>query len=91
MYVERVVRNVADKAGAAAAGRVTTSRRAGPDLDAGAIATAGHVNVVDINVLNNVNLALVLAEAADRDAVTASTVQVLDNHVGCVGLERDAV
>lgn len=91
VYVEGIVRNVADKTGAAAAGRATAGWRTGPDLDAGAIATAGHVDIVDINVLNNVNLALVLAETADRDAVTASAVQVLDNHVGRVGLEGDAV
>jgi hypothetical protein len=50
-----------------------------------------HGDVVDEDVLDNVDLALVLAKGADGDAVRPVTVHVLHEDVGAVRLERDAV
>lgn len=50
-----------------------------------------HGDVVYEHVLDDVGLALVLAEGADGDAVRAVAVQILDEHVAAVGFEGDAV
>lgn len=88
-----VVGDVADAASASAALEVAgeSGGRAGPDLDARAVGGVGHGNVVDVDVLHDVDLTDVLAKGADRDTVAAIAVQVLYNHVGAVGLERDTV
>lgn len=65
--------------------------RTGPDFDAGAVRGVGHADVVDVDVLDVVYFAHVLAEGADRDAVGAVADEVLDDDVGAVGLEGDAV
>jgi hypothetical protein len=62
-----------------------------PDLDPGAVGGIGHGDVVDVDVLNDVDFADVLAEGADRDAVAAVAPEVLHDHVGGVGLEGYAV
>lgn len=63
----------------------------GPDLDAGAVRGVAHADVVHVHVLHHVHLAAVLAQAADRDAVGAVAREALDENVGGVGLEGDAV
>ena len=50
-----------------------------------------HGDIVDEHVLYNVDFAGVLAQRADGDTVRAVAVQVLDEDVGAVGLECDAV
>lgn len=64
---------------------------AGPDLYSGHVGGVEHGDVVDEDVLDNVDLADVLAEGADTDAVRAVAVQVLDEDFGAVGLEAHAV
>jgi hypothetical protein len=63
----------------------------GPDLDARTIRGVGHANVVDVNVLDVVDCAGVLAEGTDTNAVAAVADEVLDDDVCAVGLERDAI
>lgn len=62
-----------------------------PDLDAGPVGGVGHADVVNVDVLDVVDLAGVLAETADADAMAAVAPEVLHNHVGAVGLEGNAV
>lgn len=50
-----------------------------------------HRDVVHIDILNDVNLILVLAERANRNAVGAIAVKVLNEDIGAVRLERDTV
>jgi len=66
-------------------------RGAGPDFDAGAVAGVGHGDVVHEDVFYNIGLCGVLAERTNTDAVTAVALQVLNENVGGVGLEGDAV
>lgn len=88
-----VVGDVVDGAEAAAALEVAGQGRRGarPHLDAGAVAGVGHADVVDVDVLDIVDLAGVLAQRADRDAVAAVAPQVLHDDLGAVGLEGHAV
>lgn len=88
-----LVGDVLDVAGATAAAERGGLVRvdAGPDLDARPVARVGHAVVEDVDVLDNVVLLHVLAEGADRDAVAAVAREALDDDVGAVGLERDAV
>lgn len=50
-----------------------------------------HRNVVDKDVLDNVDFVLVLAQGTNGDTVGAVTVEVLNDDVGAVGLEGNAV
>lgn len=50
-----------------------------------------HRNVVDENVLDDIDFILVLAQGANGDTVRAIAVEVLDDDVGAVGLEGNAV
>lgn len=50
-----------------------------------------HGNVVNEDILHNVDLPFVLSEGSNRDTVRAVAVQVLNEDVGRVGLERDTV
>ena len=88
-----VVGDVVDAAGASTALEVTgeSSGRSRPHLDACTVGSILHCDVGDEDVLHDVGLAFVLAERADTDAVASITVQVLDNDLGAVGLEADAV
>jgi len=63
----------------------------GPDFDAGSVGSIVHGDVVDVDVRDDVVLADVLAKGSDGDAVRAVAEEVLDEHVGAVGLEGDAV
>lgn len=91
--VKSVIRHVPHAAKPAAAVEQVLERRlhAGPDLDAGSVAGVGHGDVVDVQVLDDIRLALVLAEGTDADTVRARAVEVLHDDVCAVGLERDAV
>lgn len=85
--------DIVDTAVAAAALQVARERRGrvGPDFNAPAVGGAVHANVADPDILDNVVLADILAQAADRNTVAARARQGLDEHVGAVGLEGDAV
>lgn len=63
----------------------------GEDLDAGAVLSVYHGDVLNVDVGDDVGLAGVLAEGTDGDAVGAIALQVGDVDVGCVGFEGDAV
>lgn len=93
IMVKRIIRYIPHTTQPTTAIQEVLERRldAGPDLDAGSITSVGHGDVVDVQVLDNVRLALVLAEGADADAVRAGAVEVLHDDVGAVGLEGDAV
>lgn len=88
-----VVCDVVHNAGAAAALQIARERRrrVGPHLDARAIAGIVHANVGHIDVFDNVVFAHVLAQRADADAVRAVAPETLDEDVGGVGFEGDAV
>ena len=62
-----------------------------PDFDARAVGGVGHTDVVDVNVLHVIDFADVLAETADANAVAAVAHEVLNDDIGAVGLEGDAV
>lgn len=91
--MEGIVGDVLDVSRAAAAREVGLEGgiHAGPDLDAGAVGGVGHARVVDVEVLDDVERANVLAEGADGDAVGAVADEVLNDNVCRVGLEGDAV
>ena len=93
LVVKRVVRHVPHPAQAAAAVEVVLEVRldARPHLDARAVAGVAHGDVVDVQILDNVGLALVLAEGADADAVGAVADEVLDDDICAVRLEGNAV
>lgn len=93
VVVVLLVGDVLDVAGATAAaeGGGLVRVDAGPDLDAGSVARVGHAVVEDVDVLDNVVLVHVLAKGPDRDAVAAVAREALDDDVGAIGLERDAV
>jgi len=88
-----VVSNVGDGTGAAAPLQVVGERGgdAWPDFDAGAVRGVGHADVVRVNVLHDVDFPEILAKAAHANAVAAVADEVLDNDVGAVRLEGDAV
>lgn len=88
-----IVGNVVDTTLSAATLKITrqSSRGAGPDLDASTITGVGHGDVVDEDILHDVGFCSVLAKRTDTDAVTAVALQVLDQDVGAVGLERDTI
>ena len=88
-----VVSHVGDLARSASALQITRQCRcsAGPDLDARTVRGVGHGDVGDVNVLDDVDFAGVLAERANRDAVGAVADEVLDDDIGRVGLEGDAI
>ena len=93
LMVETIIRHVLDPS------ETTTSVKkalelglnTGPNLDSSAITSIGHGDVVDIQVLHNVGLALVLAEGADTNSMGAIADEVLDDDIGTVGLEGDTV
>lgn len=91
--IERVIRHVAHAAQPTATVQEVLERclNAGPNFDAGRITSVSHGDVVDVQVLDNVRLALVLAERADADPVRTRAVEVLHHDVGAVGLEGNAV
>lgn len=91
--VEHVIRDIPYPAQSASTIQVVLEVRldAGPHLDASTIAGVAHRNVVDVEVLNNVRLALVLTQRADADAVRTVADEVLHYNVGAVGLEGDTV
>jgi hypothetical protein len=62
-----------------------------PHLDARTVGGVGHGDVGDVDVLHDVDFALVLAEGAHADSVRAVADQVLHHDVCGVGFERDAV
>lgn len=72
---------------------ITRERRgnAGPDFDPGAVGGIGHRNVVDIDVLDEIYFAGILAQASHRDAMGAITLQSLNDNVRTVGLEGNAI
>ena len=86
---KRTVRDVLDAAGAASALEVAGHGRGGvgPHLDARAVAGVVHADLADEDVLDDVELARVLAQRADADAVAAVAVEALDYDVGAVRLE----
>lgn len=89
---ELVVRHVPDAAPpAAGVDGVAARDPVGPDLEAGAVGRVGHGGVVHVQVLDHVDLPVVLAQGADRDAVRAGAGEVLDHDRGGVGLEGHAV
>lgn len=93
LVVETIIRDILD------ASETTSSVQkalelgldAGPNLDSGAIAGIRHGNVVNVQILHNIGLALVLAEGADANAMGAIADEVLDDDIGTVGLERNTV
>lgn len=88
-----VVGDVVDSSSAAAALEIARhgGLSAGPDLDAGTVAGVGHGDVVNKDVFYDISLCGILSERTDTDAVTAIAFQVLDQDVGAVGFERDAI
>lgn len=50
-----------------------------------------HGDVVDENVLDDIDFVLVLAQGTNGNTVRAIAVEVLNNNVGAVGLEGNAV
>ena len=91
--VHAVVNDVFHHPASAATLQVAAQRRrhAGPHLDTRAVAGIEHADVLDQNVLHDVDLAYVLAQAADRDTMRAVAVQVLHQDLRRVGLEADTV
>lgn len=71
--------------------RLCDGMLAGPDLDACAVCGVAQCVVVDVQVLYDVENARVLSEGAHRDAMRRVADETLNNNVGAVGLERDAV
>jgi hypothetical protein len=65
--------------------------RARPHLDAGAVAGVAHGNVVDEQILDNVSHVDVLAKRTDTNAVGAVADKALNNNIGAIGLEGNAV
>jgi hypothetical protein len=63
----------------------------GHTLDARTIGGIGHGGVVNVDVLYDIKLLDVLAQRPDRDAVRAIAVEALDDDVGAVRLEGNAV
>ena len=63
----------------------------GPDLNAGAVTGVGYRDVVDVQVLDDVCLAFVLAQRSHANTVQAGIVEVLHNNIGAIGLKRDTV
>lgn len=65
--LEHLVRDVFHHPGATAALKVGAElgRKAGPDFDAGPVLGVVHGNVVHVDILDDVDFFLVLAEAAD--------------------------
>lgn len=88
-----VVGDVGDFTGAASTLQIAGQggQSTGPDLDACAVGGVGHGDVGDVDVLDDVDLADVLSERANRDTVGAVADEVLNDDVGRVWLERDAV
>lgn len=91
--LHRVVGDVVDTALATTALKVAGkgSGRTGPDFDAGTVAGVGHRDVVYEDVLDDISLGGVLTQGANRDTVAPVALQILDEDVGAVGLERDTV
>lgn len=87
------VGDVVDAPVAASALQVARQGRGGvgPDLDAGSVCRIVHGNVGDVDVLDNVIMADVLSQRADADAVATVAEERLDQDVGRVGLEGNAV
>lgn len=62
-----------------------------PYLETGAIRRILHRDVENVEVLDDIHLADILAEGTDRDAVRAVALGILDHDGGAVGFEGDAV
>lgn len=62
-----------------------------PDLESCRRGRVGHGVVVDVQVRHDIVLVRVVAEGPDGDAMRSVALQALDNDVGAVGLERDAI
>jgi len=62
-----------------------------PDLDASTVARIRERHIVDVEVLYNIGFIGVLAERTDADAMRARAVETLDDDVGAVGLEGNAI
>lgn len=60
-------------------------------LDACPVLRVAHGNVPNENILDNVILPFVLAERPYGDAMRAVADQILDDHVGAVGLEGNTI
>lgn len=87
------VGDVVDAPVAASALQVAREGRGGvgPDLDARAVRRIVHGDVGHVDVLHDVVVADVLAQGANADAVAAIAEERLDQDVGGVGLEGDAI
>lgn len=62
-----------------------------PDFEPGGGGRVGHCVVVDVQVGDDVILVGVVAERPDRDTVGSIAVEALDEDVGTIWFERDAV
>jgi len=62
-----------------------------PCFDPGAVLGTRHLDILGEHILNDVKYAGELTERANRDTVGSSTIEVLNQNVGRVGLECDAV
>jgi hypothetical protein len=71
--------------------RLETRLDTRPNLDPRPVARVGETDVVDVQILHNIRLIGVLTKGTNADAVRADTCQILDNDVGAVGFERDAI
>lgn len=88
-----VVRDVGHLAAAAAALQIARQRRrrTRPHLDARPVRRIGHGHISDVDVLHNIDLAGVLAQRPNRDAVRPVAHEVLHHDIRAVRLERHAI
>jgi len=88
-----IIRDVPDRTAATSTLKIAGKggRSARPNLDTRAIGSIRHTDIVHVDVLNKVDLAGILAQATNTDAVAAVANQILHDNVGAVGLERNAI
>ena len=93
LVVELIISYVPHTSKASATVQVVLEKafNTGPHLDSGSVTGIRHGNVVDVQVLHNIDFALVLAQRADTDTMRAIADKVLDNCVGAIGLEGYAI
>lgn len=91
--MERIVGHIPDVSFSAATTEagLEISLGAWPDLDASTIGSIAQGDVEDVQVLNNVKAIGILSEGANRDAMRGVADQALNDDIGAVWLERDAI
>ena len=88
-----VVRNVLNSTTTASTLKITgeSGRSTRPDLNARTVGSIRHADVVHVNVLDNINFAGILAQRTNTNTMATVADQVLNNDVGAVRLERNAI